>query len=99
MAGFSRNVSTCLLSFVQSNSFALIVVSALQLKQGGLRLGEFESFPPQEANVESRFFMRLLSMLVLLALAGCQSLQSLNPLSRSHGLPAQYEAEADGGAS
>ncbi|SFI19492.1 hypothetical protein [Planctomicrobium piriforme] len=46
--------------------------------------------------MESKRPYAWLCLLAAVLLAGCSSVQSLNPMSRSHGLPAQSERDAEG---
>jgi hypothetical protein len=53
------------------------------------------SIQPQEAGMERNRFALLFLVVWMSAVAGCQSLNAHNPLSRSHGLPPQFEGKAD----
>jgi hypothetical protein len=45
--------------------------------------------------MERNRFVLLFLVVWMSAVAGCQSLNAHNPLSRAHGLPPQYEGKAD----
>jgi|GEM_PF-6728690 len=52
-----------------------------------------EHFHPQEAVVERKWTLIVLWMLVAATWSGCTTIYKFNPLSRSHGLPQQYEQD------
>ncbi len=51
-------------------------------------------FHPQEAAVERKCLL-IIALAVLTTFVGCTTVYKLNPLSRSHGLPTQYERDGE----
>jgi len=44
--------------------------------------------------MERKLILACASLLLLAALVGCETMRPLNPMSRSHGLPPQFEGES-----